>query len=342
MARILDGGIAYLKDGQVRSSYNAADGLGNGAVNDLQLGSDGAVWAATEGGLSRVKDGRVTTLTSRNGLPCDGVNSVIEDDDHSFWLYMPCGLVRIARSELDAWVSDSKRSCPDHGFRQLRRSEESRPCGRPQPIDDQVARWEEYGSHPQTASASSIRGIFPSTSFRRRCTSSKSPPTVNSTMPLASVRLPARVRDLAIDYTALSLVAPEKVHFRFKLEGTGPGLERGGQRAPGAVLESSAAELPLPRNGVQQQRRLERDRRRLGLLDRPGVLSDHLVPLVVASPLFIALLWALYRYRLHQIARELNAQMEGRVDERTARRPRAARYAVAELPWAIVALSGGS
>ena len=27
-----DGGIAYLKDGQIRSSYNAAEGLGNGAV----------------------------------------------------------------------------------------------------------------------------------------------------------------------------------------------------------------------------------------------------------------------------------------------------------------------
>ena len=79
-------------------------------MNDLQLGSDGAVWAATEGGLSRVKDGRVTTLTSRNGLPCDAVNWVMEDNDHSFWLYMACGLVRIARSELDAWVRDPKRS----------------------------------------------------------------------------------------------------------------------------------------------------------------------------------------------------------------------------------------
>jgi ligand-binding sensor domain-containing protein len=105
----LDGGVAYVKDGQLRSSYNIADGLGNGPVNDLQLGSDGAVWAETEGGLSRVESGVVTTLTSRNGLPCDATNSVIEDNDHSFWLYMACGLVRIPRSELDAWVSDSKR-----------------------------------------------------------------------------------------------------------------------------------------------------------------------------------------------------------------------------------------
>ncbi len=32
-------------------------------------------------------------------------------------------------------------------------------------------------------------------------------------------RLPSLVRDLAIDYTALSFVAPEKVRFRYKLEG---------------------------------------------------------------------------------------------------------------------------
>ncbi len=30
---------------------------------------------------------------------------VLEDDEHSVWLYMACGLVRMARSELDAWVS---------------------------------------------------------------------------------------------------------------------------------------------------------------------------------------------------------------------------------------------
>ena len=31
--------------------------------------------------------------------------------------------------------------------------------------------------------------------------------------------LPPMVRDVTIDYTALSLAMPEKVHFRFKLEG---------------------------------------------------------------------------------------------------------------------------
>src|SRR5437588_321936 len=33
------------------------------------------------------------------------------------------------------------------------------------------------------------------------------------------MRLPANVRNLRIEYTALSLIAPEKVHFKYKLEG---------------------------------------------------------------------------------------------------------------------------
>ena len=41
--------------------------------------------------------------------------------------------------------------------------------------------------------------------------------------PAGGLRLPPRVYDLAIDYTALSMVGPEKVRFRFMLEGQDPG-----------------------------------------------------------------------------------------------------------------------
>ncbi|MGB8772448.1 MAG: ATP-binding protein, partial [Candidatus Korobacteraceae bacterium] len=213
-----DGGIAHLKEGQIGSSYNVAHELGNGPVNDLQLGSDGAVWAATEGGLSRVKDGVVTTLTSSNGLPCDAVNSVIEDNDHSFWLYMACGLVRIARPELDAWVSDSKRSVQTTVF----------------DSSDGVRTRALAGGHSRLVAKSPDGKIWFSPpdgiSFidPRHLPFNPLPPPVYVQQITADgkrydaspgLRLPPRVRDLSIDYTALSLVAPEKVRFRFKLEG---------------------------------------------------------------------------------------------------------------------------
>src|SRR5271165_1904857 len=100
------GGVRYFKDGHVRASYSAAEELGEGLVGSLQLDRDGALWVATQGGISRIKGGRMVTLTSRNGLPCDTINWTIDDDDGSFWLYTACGLVRIVRTEMDAWIAD--------------------------------------------------------------------------------------------------------------------------------------------------------------------------------------------------------------------------------------------
>lgn len=100
-----DGGIAYLSDGRIRASYTFADGLGSGRVSDFQWDADGSLWVSTAGGLSRLKDNRLATLTSKNGLPCDTVHWSVKDDDGSLWLYTACGLVRIERSDIAAWAA---------------------------------------------------------------------------------------------------------------------------------------------------------------------------------------------------------------------------------------------
>src|SRR5579864_4157802 len=98
------GGIVWFRDGHVQSSYSAADGLGGGRVNQLRFDGQGALWIASEGGLGRLRNGRIATLTSKSGLPCDAVQWTMEDDAQSVWMMMPCGLVRVAHSELDAWT----------------------------------------------------------------------------------------------------------------------------------------------------------------------------------------------------------------------------------------------
>jgi hypothetical protein len=74
----------------------------NGA-RGLAAEADGSLWAATRSGLIRWKDGRTETLTSKNGLPCDLIYSVIHDDHAKLWLYTKCGLIGIADSELQRW-----------------------------------------------------------------------------------------------------------------------------------------------------------------------------------------------------------------------------------------------
>ena len=83
----------------------------------------------------------------------------------------------------------------------------------------QNPRMANCGSCVSAVSASSIRIILPF---------NKLPPPVHIEQVTADdkiydatngLRLPPLIRNLAIDYTALSFVAPEKVRFRYKLEG---------------------------------------------------------------------------------------------------------------------------
>src|SRR4029077_15765420 len=99
------GGIAALRTGHLRRSFTASDGLGSGRVSDLRFDGDGALWVATDGGLSRLKDGHFDTITANDGLPCNRLFWLARADDRSLWLYGGCGLIHIASGELEAWIA---------------------------------------------------------------------------------------------------------------------------------------------------------------------------------------------------------------------------------------------
>jgi signal transduction histidine kinase/ligand-binding sensor domain-containing protein len=296
-------GIVFLNDGRIGASYNSA------RVTHLLLGSDGAVWAATEGGLSRVKDGRITTLTSTNGLPCDAVHWAIDDDNESFWLYTPCGLVRIARSELDAWVNDSKkvvRTTVFDGADGVR----------------SVGRYGGYGPHV-TKSADGKIWFLPGDGVSvidpRNFPVNKLPPPVHIEQVIADrmsyaaasgLRLPPLIRDLQIDYTALSLVAPEKNRFRIRLEGWDQDWQDVGTRRQ--VFYSN---LPA---GNYRFRVIASNNS--GVWNETGAALDFsFAPAfyqtfwfrTLAVVTFLSLLWAAYRIRLRVLREAVTRQLQG-------------------------------
>src|SRR5262249_9892764 len=221
------GGIACFADGQVRASFPAADGLGEGHVNQLRFDQDGTLWAATDGGLGRLKDGRIATLTTKNGLPCDTVHWATEDDAHSFWLYTSCGLLRISRSEMDAWsaaaAADQNTKHTIHatvfdtsdGVRFLASSSHYSPRVA-KSSDGKLWFLSLDGVGVFDPSHLPFNSIPPPVHVEQFIAEHKTydaPSAANGRL-----SLPALIRDLEIDYTALSLVAPEKVFFRYMLE----------------------------------------------------------------------------------------------------------------------------
>jgi signal transduction histidine kinase/ligand-binding sensor domain-containing protein len=318
----VDGGIAYFKDGRVLASYSSADGLGPGRVNQLRLGSRGALWVATESGLSRIKDGHIETLNSKNGLPCDEVHWSAEDDDHLVWLNMSCGVARIARSELDAWVSDPKRRVQatlfdaSDGVRTVGEASGYGPVvtkardgklwfGTPDGVQIIDPHHLPFNTIPPPVHVEQITADHKTYWQKWYRDASSSPP-----------RLPPLVRDLMIDYTAPSLVVPEKVRFRVKLEG----WDRDWKDA-GNDRKALYSNLP-PRKYRFRVMACNNS----GVWNEAGTFLDFsIAPAYYQTTWFqatcvaalVLLLWALYQLRLRQLARQFNLTLDARVGERT-------------------------
>jgi signal transduction histidine kinase/ligand-binding sensor domain-containing protein len=306
-------GIVFLKDGRIGASYNSAK------VTHLRLGSDGAVWATTEGGLSRVKDGRITTLTSTNGLPCDAVHWAIDDDNESLWLYTPCGLVRIARSELDGWVSDSNRVVQATVFDT---SDGVRSVGAIGGYGPHVTKsadgriWFLPGDGVSVIEPRNLRvnSLAPPVHIEKVTVDRKTFDTAASAD--EPLRLPALTRDLQIDYTALSLVAPEKNRFRVKLEGWDRDWQDVGTRRQAYYTNLAPRNyrfrvIASNNSGVWNETGAS-----LGFSIAPAYYQTTWFA-IVSILATLALIWALYRWRVRQVAYAYESRLQERVNERT-------------------------
>jgi signal transduction histidine kinase len=267
-----------------------------------------------------LKNGRIATLTSKNGLPCDAVQWTIEDAAQSAWLMMPCGLVRVARSELDAWAMAADKTARTVRATVFDNSDGLRTLA---VVGDYTPRAAESPDGKLWFIApDGISVVNP-----RHLTSNKLPPPVHIEKITAdgkeywenlwggarsNPRLPSLVRDLVIDYTALSFVAPEKIRFRVKLEGRDPEWKDVGN-------ERKAFYNDLPPRNYRFRVMASNNS---GVWNEAGAFFDFSIrpayyqttwfqASCVAA--FLGLLWALYRYRLHQIAQQFIA----RLDERT-------------------------
>jgi len=313
------GGLAYFKDGRVRAWYAAAEGLGKGMAGHLRFDREGALWAATEGGLSRLKNGRITTLTSKNGLPCDAVQWTVEDDAQSVWLNTACGLLRVARSDLEAWVADSHHMVSARVFGSSDGVRSNAAGGGYSP---RVAKSADGKLWFVTYDGASV--IDP-----RHLLTNKLPPPVHIEQITADrktyaasgggapLRLPPLVRDLEIDYTALSLVAPEKVRFRYKLEGRDSDWRDDVGNSRRAVYSDLAPRSYRFRVMASNNS---------GVWNEAGASFDFAVApayyqtgwfQAACAAAFLAVLVAIYQWRLRQVARHYKIRMEARVDERT-------------------------
>ncbi len=312
---LLSGGVANFRAGQIRN-LSLTDGESTiRKVLDVSRDRDGTIWVSTDSGLSRITNGRVTTLTTANGLPCPTVHWIIEDQLASYWLYTACGLVRIARTELDAWTADPKRMIRSttfdsaDGILLVPILRPSRPAVT-KSSDGKI--WFVNGT--------TVSFIDPS-----HIGTNTLPPPVHIERIVADgqtfdeargLRLPPNVRNLLINYTALSMVAPERVHFRYMLEGQDLEWRE--------VVNKREVQYSNLSPGNYRFRVAASNNS--GLWNEVGdVLDFSVAPAYYQTRWFAALvvagvfgvLWAGYHARVRQVARQYERRLDERLNERT-------------------------
>jgi signal transduction histidine kinase/ligand-binding sensor domain-containing protein len=200
--------------------------LARQAILGLYADKRGAVWAGTAGaGLVRYHSNRLQTITVGHGLASDWIEQILEDDDGYLWLGTEAGILRVSRADLEACAegrthfvncltlgleegmiaprcgSGFKPSCMKSSTGHLWfctpgglvvvDPKNVRPRSQPPPV-----HLESVTGDDRLLKLRAARGSHP-----------------------AAVVIPPRVTRVGFHYTGLSFSAPDKLRFRYRLEG---------------------------------------------------------------------------------------------------------------------------
>ena len=159
---------------------------------------------------------RTELLAMPNGLPCDRLNTLVFDRHQDLWLSSECGYFRITRSELENSRSSSN---PRFTPQLLDAADGAQPA---LPTFNAKSTMSTDGKL-WFATETIVQMIDP-----ERLEINKRPPPVYIEEVVAdhrvyarpgSLQLPANTRDIEINFAGLSFVAPEKVRFKYRLDG---------------------------------------------------------------------------------------------------------------------------
>ncbi|MDW8355675.1 MAG: two-component regulator propeller domain-containing protein [Bryobacterales bacterium] len=253
-----DGGVSVWSEGRIRN-FDMAGGLVYGSIRFLHMDRYGTMWVGTDGGLSRLREGKFETdavlevlrgrktwaihedadggfwigthgdglffvrgrnhaqVTDRDGLPSNKIHYLAEDRDGHLWISTPAGVVCASRRQLELLAGGKVRQIPWRVYGISEGLGTNQMLGGVQPAGALTASGELW--LPATKGLVRIRPGLSGPS---------EPPPVQIETALADDR-PAPVNGrlvfgpgdgkLEIHYTAIRLRSPERLRFKYWMEG---------------------------------------------------------------------------------------------------------------------------
>ena len=221
------GGIVRHKDGRF-AQVSVADGLPADVVRALHVDRDGFLWVGTEGrGLARLdprewgdstRGHRIVRITTQNGLYDNAIHRILADDADRLWMNTNRGIFWVPRSELVAFAEGRAREVHSTAYTErdgMRNREGNGGVGSAGTRTKDGRLW--------FPTQDGVAIVDPRIVTARRVT----PPVVVERIVAGDSEIipsdePIEVgvtgRNLTIEYTALSLLEPKNLRFRYRLE----------------------------------------------------------------------------------------------------------------------------
>jgi signal transduction histidine kinase/ligand-binding sensor domain-containing protein len=306
-------GIIAIFETQKISVLRSVDGLTVGNVTALYE-SGNQVWAGGELGVDVFRNDKPVPMQFAGNTSIGGISGIIRLDDGTMWLNSLAGVLRIPKQEIDNFLRDPNYAVTYRLFNYLDGIAAKPPQLRPLPSIIKGADEKLWFTTTNGASSIDPKNIY---------TNPVVPP-VSIVSVIAdghprdfgnSAPLPKGMQNLEIDYTALSLSIPERVFFRYKLEGYDKDWQDAGTRR-----QAFYSHLP-PGKYVFRVIACNND----GLWNETGVaLPIGLSPTFLQSWyfkgliafLFVTMLWALYLLRVKQATERVRERIYERFSER--------------------------
>jgi signal transduction histidine kinase/ligand-binding sensor domain-containing protein len=210
LARIRDGQFTHWADGNILPSSN---------VRSLYIDTDDVVWIGTyDGGLGRFEDGKFTRYNTRDGLFNDGVFQIIEDSGGNLWMSCNRGIYRVHKQELNEFAAGRRSTITSvpygkvDGMLNIECNGGLWPAG-VKTKDGKLWFSTQDGVAVIDPAAVSVNPEPPPVIIES-VTVDRTPVSITSL-----IRVPPDKQNLEIQYTALSFVKSDQIHFKYRLDG---------------------------------------------------------------------------------------------------------------------------
>jgi signal transduction histidine kinase/ligand-binding sensor domain-containing protein len=303
----------FLLQGATLVRLGTAQGLSLGVVTSF-LEVRKRIWVGGANGLQFEDAGIFRTLRLAGEDELRGVSGIAASPNGDFWLNTALGVIRIPAYEVAQALADpSYRVHADH-FTYL-----DGLTGDPEQLHHLPTVVNAQNGRLYFALQGSVTWLNPSELKRNLL-----PPPVWIQTATADgkvhlhpsmITLPQNTQSLVIDYAAPSLLIPQRVRFRYRLDG----IDRGWQEA-GTRREAIYSRLPpghyrfhvIASNNDDVWNETGAS---LGF-NIPPTFVQSILFRILCGIIFAVFLWLLYWVRLHQMTRKLRDHLYARVSER--------------------------